>query len=168
MQTQTSDAAVAQTTVVAPSTPVLSATPEPRPTPPPEPDPVPAPAPPTPEQPAERTLRGLHGALGDLAVSGGLAQGSVRSRAQRATSAFAACAERLAVAGGRDRVPEALSCTITIDVRDRRVDGVRLGGLPGWMGACESQVREAFAGELPEAESNEYAIRLGVTLTPER
>ncbi len=115
-----------------------------------------------------RSLRGVRASLSELSASGGVTRGALHARASRAAEDFGSCVQALARSRGGDALPEPLTCQVSVDVRDRRVDTVRLAGAPGWMSSCSGAVRGAFSGDLPQSEDTEYTIRLGVTLTPER
>ena len=128
---------------------------------PPEPPPAPPPAPSTP------TLRHVRGELENLAASGGIPRGQVQPRALRAVSSLAQCVERNALARGASAMTSPMVCTVTVNVRDRRVDGVTFSPRSSLTAPCEGAVRSAFSGELPQSEDTEYTVTLRAALTPE-
>jgi hypothetical protein len=159
-------------------TPAPAPAPEAAPTPPaPPPAPAPAPAPvvaaaapPPPERPAPAAepspLRGVSTAVSGLAVTGGLGRGQFSPRADRAAADLGRCVAQ----AGRDQpgFTAPATATVSLRVRDQRLDEARVAGLPGFARACEGSVRGAFDGSLPAADDAEYDLRFSVTLTPQR
>jgi hypothetical protein len=58
--------------------------------------------------------------------------------------------------------------SVTLDVRDRRLDGTHRSGGPSWLSRCDGTLSAAFQGDLPEAEDTEYTVRFDLALSPER
>lgn len=110
----------------------------------------------------------MRGEATGLAASGGVARAALQPRASRAADAFAACALREARSRGPDALPGPVRVTVTVEVRDRRLDGVRREGGPSWLSRCDASLSGAFQGDLPEAEDTEYSARFEVALSPER
>ncbi|MEZ4393250.1 MAG: protein kinase [Polyangiales bacterium] len=154
-------------------TPATAPAPAPAPAPvaaaptPPPPAPVVIPPPAPVAAPAPPALREFRASLEGVHVSGGVGRGAVQSRLQRASSNLAACALR-AAQGNSAAASSPVSLRVEVDVRDRRLEAVRLQGAPAWMPRCSDSMRSAFLGDLPEAEDTEYTIQFAVTLTPTR
>jgi len=58
--------------------------------------------------------------------------------------------------------------SVRVEVRDRRLDGLRREGGAPWFSRCDAVLSGAFQGDLPEAEDTEYTFRFDVALNPER
>lgn len=129
------------------------------PPPPPLPAPPAAPAPPP-------SLHAFRATAGSVTLGGGVGRGAVQSRVDRAAEGLSQCALR--AAGTREVGDEPIRVSVEVDVRDRRLDALRRSGGPSWLAGCDDALREAFRGELPEAEDTEYTVRFAVTLTPAR
>jgi hypothetical protein len=56
---------------------------------------------------------------------------------------------------------------LLVDVRDERLDDLRLQGGPAWVGACSSALRDSFAGALPAADDAEYTVTVDIALSPQ-
>jgi hypothetical protein len=143
-----------------PSTPPPATTPTSRNT---EPTPTETP----PATPPTPTLRHVRGELENLVTSGGIPRGQVQPRALRAVSSLAQCVERNALARGASAMTAPMVCTVAVNVRDRRVDGVTFSPRSSLTAPCEGAVRSAFSGELPQSEDTEYTVTLRAALTPE-
>ena len=111
-------------------------------------------------------LRGVSTAVSGLAVTGGLGRGQFSPRADRAAADLGRCVAQ----AGRDQpgFTAPATATVSLRVRDQRLDEARVAGLPGFARACEGSVRGAFDGSLPAADDAEYDLRFSVTLTPQR
>ncbi len=141
----------------------------PAPAPPPTPSAAPAvvhAAPVPAAAPAPAPLQGVQASVAGLAVSGGLGRGQFVPRAERAAGELGRCVART----GRDQAgfTASATATVTLRVRDQRLDEARVTGLPGFARSCEGAVRGPFEGSLPAADDSEYDIRFAVTLAPQR
>ncbi len=117
--------------------------------------------------PPPRGLTGVDGTIVGMQLTGGITRASVQSRATEAAASLGRCSFLAAgMLGDEASFTAATTVHVTVLVRDRRADEVRMVG--GHVAACREAVLGAFRGELPQGEDIEYEVRMAIRLEPRR
>ncbi len=117
--------------------------------------------------PPVRGLTAVDGSLAGMQLTGGITRASVLSRATEAAESLGRCSFLAAgMLGDESAFTSATTVHVTVVVRDRRADEVRLVG--SHVAACREAVLGAFRGELPQGEDLEYEVRMAIRLEPRR
>jgi hypothetical protein len=117
---------------------------------------------------APRIPRGATATFESIQATAGAPRAQLTSRGQRAAEALGRCASReVSARGSAAGLDATRHVHLLVDVRDERLDDLRLQGGPSWLGACAGSLRDSFAGALPAAEDAEYTVTVDIALSPQ-